>query len=86
MVLKETILSPCIRIKMDTIDQSYLEIENTVADCIVKNTGGLRNGGLVPNGICHNEDCEAEIAEKKLFCDGDCATEHHKASKRFGKR
>lgn len=69
---------------MDIVDASELEIENTRVDYILKNSSGnIRNGGLVPNGICHNESCEAEVDGKKLFCDGDCATEHHKASKRF---
>ena len=69
---------------MDTADLSDLEIENTIADTILKNSSSaVRNDGLKPKGICYNEDCEAEIAEKKLFCNGEYATAHHKATHRF---
>jgi hypothetical protein len=69
---------------MDIADASELEIENTRVDQILKNSSSsIPNGGLVPMGICHNERCEAEIAPKKLFCNGDCATEHHKTTHRL---
>ena len=72
---------------MDIADQSDLEIENTIVDTIRNNSSGaVRNGGLVPRGVCYNEDCEAEIAKQKLFCNGDCATAHHKASTRLARR
>lgn len=84
MVLTDNPIFPIAKRIMDTADLSDLEIENTVIDNIRKNSSGLvRNGGLVPRGTCYNPDCEEAVADKKLFCNGDCATEHHKASKRF---
>lgn len=71
--------------KMDIVDESELERENYILDIAKKATSLPRNGGLIPTGICYNPNCEAEVTGQKLYCDGDCATEHSKISKRTGK-
>ena len=47
-------------------------------------TAKKSTGGITPNGKCHY--CLEEVASPKLFCDGDCATDHDRLTDKSFRR
>lgn len=63
----------------DVIDRATLEEGRIIAQAIEKQRSG-RKPGLTPIGECHF--CYQPFGEddKRLFCDGDCASDHERLS------
>lgn len=62
----------------DEIDRASQEVDSYLAN-VIRNSSKKVNP-LTPNGYCYN--CDEEVAHPKLFCNGVCASEHHRLSSR----
>ena len=64
---------------MDIADAAENEVQSYIESTIRKNSNG--NKQLLPIGMCHY--CDEPVDHPKLYCNGECATDHANELKRM---